>query len=73
MQITLSPEQVALMRAFVAPINAAHVEEECEPPGFTIAVTFVGPYGNFAVGQCGAQTIDLGEVDTAPVQGSWSL
>lgn len=73
MQITLSPEQVALMRAFIAPINAAHADAECEPPGFTITLSFVGPYGCFAEGQCGAHKVDLGEVEVTPFQGSWSL
>jgi hypothetical protein len=73
MHITISPEQVALMRALVVPINCAHLDAECEPPGFTIAITFLGPYGNYAVGQCGQQTVDLGEVSVDPCQGGWAL
>lgn len=73
MEIILSPEQVLLINSLVNPINIAHIDAGCEPPGFTIAISFLGPYGNDAVGQCGKQTVDLGEVTIRPPQSGWSV
>lgn len=73
MQIIISAEQVALLRELVVPMNLAHLESDCEPPGFSIVISFVGPFGSFAMGQCGSQTVDLGEVEVQPIQGGWSL
>lgn len=63
MQITITPEQVALLRAMVEPVYAAHANADCEPPGFSITIEFLGPYGTHAVAECCGSTIDLGEVD----------
>lgn len=73
MQITISPEQVQLLRELVEPINLAHVDEECEPPGYSISISFCGPYGNYAMGRCGNQTVDLGELVVHPAQNAWTL
>lgn len=73
MLITISPEQVQLLRELVEPINLAHFNEECEPPGYSILISFGGPYGNNAVGRCGNQTVDLGEVAVHPAQNAWTL
>lgn len=61
------------MRELVVPINIAHLESVCEPPGPTLTISSVGPFGGYAVGTCGSQTIDLGEVEIQPIQGGWSL
>lgn len=71
MQITISPEQVERVRALVAPINVAHFEEGCEPPGYSITVYFGGPYGISAEARCGSQSVDLGEVLVQPTQDAW--
>jgi len=73
LQITITPEQLALMRALVNPIYAAHMEAECELPGFTISISFLGPYGTFAVGSCGNLSVELGEVAVQPPQSGWGL
>ena len=73
MHIELSPEQVALLRSLVHPIFAAHVNAECDPPGFSISITFLGPYGIYATGHCGDSTVDLGEVSVQPEQAGWGL
>lgn len=73
MHIELSTQQVALLRDFVNPIIAANVAAECEPPGFSVTVTFLGPYGTSAVGECGGRTIDLGDVSVLPEQHGWGL
>jgi hypothetical protein len=62
MLITISPEQVERVRALVAPVTAAHFDEGCEPPGYSIHIWFGGPYGNSAEAHCGSQAVDLGEV-----------
>lgn len=72
MQITISPEQVQRLRELVEPINLAHLKEECEPPGFSILISFGGPYGNDAEARCGNQTVDLGEVGVMPAQLAWT-
>ena len=71
--IVISPDQVALLRGLVDPIFAAHVNAECEPPGFTVSVSFLGPYGSFATGHCGNDSVDLGEVLLQPEQAGWAL
>lgn len=73
MNIVISPEQVALLRSLVNPIFAAHVNAECEPPGYSISITFLGPYGSYASGHCGDSTVDLGEVSVQPEQAGWGL
>ncbi|WP_306392177.1 hypothetical protein [Telluria beijingensis] len=73
MQITITPEQLALMRAMVNPVYAAHMEADCELPGFTIAISFLDPYGTFAVGSCGNSSVELGEVAVQPLQAGWGL
>ena len=73
MMITISPQQIEHLRALVEPINLAHFNEECEPPGYSILISFGGPYGNVAVGRCGDQTVDLGEVGVHPAQNGWIL
>lgn len=73
MQITISPAQVQLLRELVEPINLAHFNEECEPPGYSIVISFGGPYGNEAVGRCGNQSIDLGAVAVHPPQNAWTV
>ena len=73
MHITISPEQVQLLRELVEPINLAHFNEECMPPGYSILISFCGPYGNDAVGKCGNQTVDLGEVAVHPTQDAWTV
>ena len=71
MQITLSAQQVQDLREFVAKIYTAHMEAECEPPGYSITIGFAGPLGSDAVAKCGTQTLDLGEVHVTPEQNSW--
>lgn len=73
MQITISPAQVQLLRELVEPINLAHFNEECEPPGYSIVISFGGPYSNEAVCRCGNQSIDLGEVAVHPPQNAWTV
>lgn len=73
MHIALSPEQVGLLRELVEPVNIAHFDEECLPPGFTIAISFCGPYGNDAVGHCGSATVELGPVSVHPEQNTWFI
>lgn len=72
MQITISPEQIDRLRALVEPVNVAHVDDGCEPPGYSIEISFGGPYGNSAVARCGNQTVDLGEVAVLPAQDAWT-
>ena len=72
-QITISPEQVQLLRELVEPINLAHFNEECMPPGYSILIAFGGPFGNDAVAQCGNQSVDLGELVVNPAQDAWTL
>lgn len=71
MQITLSPAQVKRLQDFIAPINLAHLEAECEPPGYSIEISFAGPFGCDAIGRCGQQTIELGAVSVDPDQPHW--
>ncbi len=73
MLITISPEQVQRLRELVEPINRAHFNEECEPPGYSISISFYGPYGNDAVGWCGKQSVNLGEVLVHPAQHAWTV
>lgn len=73
MQITFTPEQVALLRTIIEPVYAAHAEAESLPPGFSIVIEFVGPYGTQAIGQCGNLTVDLGDVAVHPEQLHWGL
>lgn len=73
MLITISPEQIERMRELIEPINLAHFNDDCEPPGYSILMSFCGPYGNFAVGRCGNQTVDLGEFLVHPAQNAWTL
>lgn len=73
MVITLSPDQIARLRAMIEPINQAHLEAECEPPGYTLTISFAGPYGVSLEAQCGRQTIDLGDVDVYPMQSAWTV
>jgi hypothetical protein len=73
MQITISPEQIQLLRELVEPVNLAHFNVECEPPGYSILISFGGPYGNDAVGRCGNQTVGLGEVLVHPAQDAWTV
>lgn len=72
MLITISPEQIERVRALVEPINAAHFDEDCEPPGYSIHIWFGGPYGTSAEARCGNQTVDLGEVSVHPAQNAWT-
>ena len=71
MQITLSDEQVQLLRVFVERINSAHMDADCEPPGYSIEIGFGGPLGCDAVARCGPQSLDLGEVCVSPEQNNW--
>jgi hypothetical protein len=64
-RITITPEQVARLRAMVEPLHAAHANADCEPPGFSITIQFLGPFGTHAVAQCSGSTIDLGDVDVS--------
>jgi len=72
MQITLSDEQVKLLHDFIVPINHAHLDEQCEPPGYSIEISFAGPYGCDAVGRCGGRTVELGPVSVQPDQPHWA-
>ena len=73
MHIVITPEQIALLRDMVNPIFAAHVNAECEPPGFSVSITFLGPYGSYATGHCGNSSVDLGQVTVKPEQAGWGL
>lgn len=73
MLITISPEQVQLLRELVEPVNLAHFNEGCEPPGYSILISFGVPYGNDGVGQCGSRRVDLGEVVVHPAQHAWTV
>lgn len=71
MQITITPAQIASLRALLEPVFAAHIDADCELPGFSIRIDFSGPYGAHATGQCGNLTVDLGEVRVQPEQFNW--
>ena len=47
---------------FVGSINLAHMEADCEPPGYSIIIGFAGPLGCNAMAKCGPQSVELGEV-----------
>lgn len=63
MIIRLSNQKQSELLAWSAKINWAHFEEECEPPGYELAI-FISHIGeNYAEARCGSKTLDLGEVD----------
>ena len=72
MLITISPEQIQRLRELVEPVNLAHLNEECEPPGYSILISFGGPYGTVAEGRCWSQTVGLGEIEVHPAQYFWT-
>jgi hypothetical protein len=71
MVITLSNDQVEQVRGFVGQINVANFNEECEPPGYDIVISFVGPYGTMGRARCEGNAIELGEIHVSPAQYFW--
>lgn len=72
MRITLTPEQVQRLREFIGPVNVAHFNEECLPPGYEIVIAFAGPFGHWAIARFGKEELDLGAVGIEPLQGGWT-
>ncbi len=64
--ITLTAEQVKNANEFLGRINWAHLQEDCEPPGFDIVISVAGPFGQRAKILCGKQSIDIGDVAVEP-------
>lgn len=62
MVITLSAEQQDLLFAWICPITEAHVNDGCEPPGYSLEIRVAGPWGCDAMAVCGSQRLDLGDV-----------
>lgn len=63
MVITLSAEQQAQLFAWLRPITEAHVNDGCEPPGYSLEIRVAGGiWGSDAMAICGSQRLDLGDV-----------
>lgn len=62
MVIALSAEQQNQLFIWLQPITQAHVNDECEPPGYSIEIRVAGPWGCDAVASCGSQRLELGGV-----------
>lgn len=65
MVITLSAEQQAQLFAWLQPITEAHVNDDCEPPGYSLEIRVAGAWGCDAMASCGSQRLDLGDVSVA--------
>lgn len=66
MIITLSAEQQDQLFAWLRPINAAHANDGCEPPGYLLEIRVAGGiWGSDAMAVCGSQRLDLGDVSVA--------
>lgn len=74
MTFFLTAEQVKLVNEWIGPINVAHFDEGCLPPGFEIVISFAGPYGCRASARSCGEELELGEVEISPEHnGSWCL
>lgn len=73
LSIQLNSQQIDQVNRWIGEINMAHRQEECEPPGFEIVISFVGPWGQSAEAKCGSATLDLGDVVCNPPPAGWCL
>ena len=71
--IQLNSQQIDQVNRWLKEISRTHIMEECEPPGFEIAVSFAGPWGQFAEAKCGSDVLDLGDVVCHPSPKGWGL
>jgi len=62
MVITLTIQQQAQLFAWLRPITKAHINDGCEPPGYSLEIRVAGPWGCDAMAICGSQRMDLGDV-----------
>lgn len=62
MVITLSLEQQDQLFAWIRPITEDHVNDGCEPPGYSLEIRLAGPWGSDAMAVCGSQRLELGDV-----------
>jgi hypothetical protein len=69
----LDQSQIEILNKWIGKINENHFNEECEPPGFEITISFCGPYGQHATAKSGSSSIDLGEVECNPQPIGWRL
>lgn len=62
MVITLSAEQQAQLFEWLQPITEAHVNDGCEPPGYSLEIRVAGAWGSDAMAMYGSSRFDLGDV-----------
>jgi hypothetical protein len=62
--IRLSPEQQHDLLEWSERITAAHVGEDCLPPGYELIVSVSSEFAT-AEARCGSQRLDLGDVDVS--------
>lgn len=63
MVITLTVEQQNQLFVWLRPITETHINNGCEPPGYTLEIRIAGGiWGSDAMAICGSQRLDLGDV-----------
>ena len=62
MVITLTLEQQKKLLAWAGAITEAHVNAECEPPGYTLEIDVASPWSPDARAVCGNSVVELGDV-----------
>lgn len=70
LHICLSREQTACLLEWVGKITTAHVEADCEPPGYYLRIAVGAGYPSSIEATSGSSRLDLGdvEVDLAGVE-----
>ena len=65
MVITLSAEQQAQLFAWLQPITEVHINDGCEPPGYSLEIRVAETWGCDVMAVYGSQRLDLGDVSVA--------
>ena len=68
MHIRLSREQTKSLLEWAGKITAAHVEADCEPPGYYLHIAVGGGYPSSIEAISGSGRLDLGDIDVDLVE-----
>lgn len=68
MHIRLSREQTESLLEWAGKITTAHVEADCEPPGYCLQVSIGAGYPSCVEAISGSVRYDLGDVDVDLVE-----
>lgn len=63
MHIRLSREQTKSLLKWARKITTAHIDADCEPPGYDLHIAIGGGYPSSVEAISGSSRLDLGDVD----------